>query len=86
MNHLNDIDVIVLGLGAFLVAHLCYLGALLRLRGRSGPRLAGAAVVVGASVDCASAEKVDSNSESRPARTVRRANVLNMEIPRNAME
>ena len=40
----------VLGLGAFLVAHLCYLGALLPLRGRSGPRLAGAAVVVAAVV------------------------------------
>ena len=39
-----------LGLGAFLVAHLCYLGALLPLRGRSGPRLAGATVVVAAVV------------------------------------
>ncbi|WP_328355399.1 lysoplasmalogenase [Mycobacterium sp. NBC_00419] len=36
----------VLGLGSFLVAHLCYLGALLPLRGRSRPRLAAAAVMV----------------------------------------
>ena len=40
----------VFGLGAFLVAHLCYLGALLPLRGRSGPRLTAAAVVVAACV------------------------------------
>lgn len=40
----------VFGLGAFLVAHLCYLSALLPLRGRSGPRLAAAAVVVAACV------------------------------------
>lgn len=37
----------VCGLGAFLFAHLCYLGALLPLRGNFGPaRLAIAAVVV----------------------------------------
>ncbi|WP_208300684.1 lysoplasmalogenase [Mycobacterium sp. DL592] len=36
----------VLGLGSFLVAHLCYLGALLPLRGRSAPRLVAAAVMV----------------------------------------
>lgn len=38
----------VLGLGSFLVAHLCYLGALLPLRGRSGPRSVAAAVMVAA--------------------------------------
>jgi uncharacterized membrane protein YhhN len=36
----------VLGLGSFLVAHLCYLGALLPLRGPSRPRLVASAVVV----------------------------------------
>lgn len=36
----------VLGLGSFLVAHLCYLGALLPLRGRGGARLVVAAVMV----------------------------------------
>ncbi|GAA2795541.1 lysoplasmalogenase [Mycolicibacterium pallens] len=40
----------VLGLGSFLVAHLCYLGALLPLRAPTPPRLAAAAVVVGACV------------------------------------
>ncbi|AQT80469.1 hypothetical protein B1R94_16145 [Mycolicibacterium litorale] len=40
----------VLGLGSFLIAHLCYLGALLPLRGRSRPRLAAAAVMVVACV------------------------------------
>jgi uncharacterized membrane protein YhhN len=40
----------VLGLGSFLVAHLCYLGALLPLRGRSRPRLVASAVVVVACV------------------------------------
>lgn len=36
----------VLGLGSFLIAHLCYLGALLPLRGTSRPRLVVCAVVV----------------------------------------
>jgi uncharacterized membrane protein YhhN len=36
----------VLGLGAFLVAHLCFLAALIPLVWRSGPRLAAAAVTV----------------------------------------
>lgn len=36
----------VLGLGAFLAAHLCFLAALLPLAARSGPRLAAAAVTV----------------------------------------
>jgi uncharacterized membrane protein YhhN len=36
----------VLGLGAFLVAHLCFLTALIPLVARSAPRLAGAAVLV----------------------------------------
>jgi uncharacterized membrane protein YhhN len=36
----------VLGLGAFLVAHLCFLSALVPLATRSAPRLAGAAVLV----------------------------------------
>ena len=40
----------VLGLGSFLVAHLCYLGALLPLRGGSRPRLVACAVVVVACV------------------------------------
>lgn len=40
----------VFGLGSFLVAHLCYLGALLPLRGRGRPRLAAAAVMVTACV------------------------------------
>jgi len=40
----------VLGLGSFLVAHLCFLGALLPLRGASRPRLAASAVVVVACV------------------------------------
>lgn len=40
----------VLGLGSFLVAHLCYLGALLPLRGPSRPRLVASAVVVVACV------------------------------------
>ena len=40
----------VLGLGSFLVAHLCYLGALLPLRAPSRPRLAASAVVVVACV------------------------------------
>ena len=40
----------VLGLGAFLVAHLCFLAALLPLAARSAPRLAAAAVTVGACV------------------------------------
>ena len=35
----------VFGLGSFLVAHLCYLGALLPLRGRSRPRAIAAAVI-----------------------------------------
>lgn len=35
----------VLGLGSFLVAHLCFLGALLPLRGTSRPRLVVCAVV-----------------------------------------
>jgi uncharacterized membrane protein YhhN len=38
----------VLGLGAFLVAHLCFLAALLPLAARSAPRLAAAAVTVAA--------------------------------------
>ena len=38
----------VLGLGAFLVAHLCFLAALLPLAVRSAPRLAAAAVTVAA--------------------------------------
>jgi uncharacterized membrane protein YhhN len=41
----------VLGLGSFLVAHLCYLGALLPLRGASRSRLVASAVVV---IACAS--------------------------------
>ena len=36
----------VLGLGAFLVAHLCFLSALIPLVSRSGPRLVAAAVTV----------------------------------------
>ena len=40
----------VLGLGSFLVAHLCYLGALLPLRGATRPRLVASAVVVVACV------------------------------------
>ncbi|EHB50498.1 YhhN family protein [Mycolicibacterium rhodesiae JS60] len=40
----------VLGLGSFLVAHLCYLGALLPLRAASRPRLVASAVVVVACV------------------------------------
>jgi uncharacterized membrane protein YhhN len=40
----------VLGLGAFLIAHLCFLAALLPLVGRSAPRLVAAAVLVGACV------------------------------------
>jgi uncharacterized membrane protein YhhN len=40
----------VLGLGSFLVAHLCYLGALLPMRGASRPRLVASAVVVVACV------------------------------------
>jgi uncharacterized membrane protein YhhN len=40
----------VLGLGAFLVAHLCFLAALLPLAARSAPRLAAAAVTVAACV------------------------------------
>ncbi len=40
----------VLGLAAFLVAHLCFLAALLPLRVRSTPRLAAAAVVVAACI------------------------------------
>jgi uncharacterized membrane protein YhhN len=36
----------VLGLAAFLVAHLCFLAALIPLVSRSGPRLAAAAVMV----------------------------------------
>ncbi|WP_333891419.1 lysoplasmalogenase [Mycolicibacterium gadium] len=36
----------VLGLGAFLVAHLCFLAALLPLAARSAPRLAAAALTV----------------------------------------
>jgi uncharacterized membrane protein YhhN len=38
----------VLGLGAFLVAHLCFLGALIPLVSLSAPRLAAAAVTVAA--------------------------------------
>ena len=40
----------VLGLGSFLLAHLCYLGALLPLRGRDRPRAIAAAVMVAACV------------------------------------
>jgi uncharacterized membrane protein YhhN len=40
----------VLGLGAFLVAHLCFLAALVPLATRSAPRFAGAAVLVAACV------------------------------------
>ncbi len=36
----------VLGLGAFLVAHLCFLAALIPLVSRSGPRLAAAVVTI----------------------------------------
>src|SRR5258705_4042405 len=36
----------VLGLGAFLVAHLCFLAALIPLVSRSGPRLVAAAITV----------------------------------------
>jgi uncharacterized membrane protein YhhN len=36
----------VLGLGAFLVAHLCFLAALIPLVTRSAPRLAGGAVLI----------------------------------------
>ncbi len=36
----------VLGLAAFLIAHLCFLAALIPLVSRSGPRLAAAAVMV----------------------------------------
>lgn len=38
----------VLGLGSFLVAHLCYLGALVPLRGARGSRLVVSAAVVAA--------------------------------------
>jgi uncharacterized membrane protein YhhN len=38
----------VLGLGAFLIAHLCFLAALIPLVYQTGPRLAAAAVMVGA--------------------------------------
>ena len=40
----------VLGLAAFLVAHLCFLAPLVPLVSRSGPRLAAAAVMVAACV------------------------------------
>jgi uncharacterized membrane protein YhhN len=40
----------VLGLGAFLLAHLCFLAALLPLARRSAPRLAAAAVTVAACI------------------------------------
>jgi uncharacterized membrane protein YhhN len=40
----------VLGLGAFLVAHLCFLAALIPLVGHGTPRLAAAAVVIVACV------------------------------------
>jgi uncharacterized membrane protein YhhN len=40
----------VLGHGSFLLAHLCYLGALLPLRGPTTPRLVASAVVVVACV------------------------------------
>ena len=40
----------MLGLGAFLVAHLCFLAALLPLAARSAARLAAAAVTVAACV------------------------------------
>jgi len=40
----------VLGLAAFLIAHLCFLGALLPLCARSTPRLTAAAVTVAACV------------------------------------
>ena len=40
----------VLGLGAFLIAHLCFLAALIPLVSRSGPRLAAASVMVAACV------------------------------------
>jgi uncharacterized membrane protein YhhN len=40
----------VLGLGAFLVAHLCFLAALIPLCARSTPRLAAAAAVMAACV------------------------------------
>lgn len=40
----------VLGLGAFLVAHLCFLAALIPLVQRSTPRLAAAAVIVAACI------------------------------------
>jgi len=38
----------VLGLGAFLIAHLCFLAALIPLVYQTGPRLAAAAVMVAA--------------------------------------
>jgi uncharacterized membrane protein YhhN len=40
----------VFGLGAFLIAHLCFLAALIPLVSRTGPRLAGAAVMVSACI------------------------------------
>ncbi|AGB23160.1 putative membrane protein [Mycobacterium sp. JS623] len=40
----------VLGLGAFLIAHLCFLAVLIPLVSRTGPRLAGAAVMVSACI------------------------------------
>jgi len=40
----------VLGLGAFLVAHLCFLAALLPLAARSTPRLVAAAITVAACI------------------------------------
>jgi uncharacterized membrane protein YhhN len=40
----------VLGLGAFLVAHLCFLAALLPLAARSAPRLAAAAITIAACI------------------------------------
>lgn len=40
----------MLGIGAFLVAHLCFLAALIPLARRSAPRLAAAAILVAACV------------------------------------
>jgi uncharacterized membrane protein YhhN len=40
----------VLGLGAFLIAHLCFLAALIPLVSPTGPRLTGAAIMVAACI------------------------------------
>ena len=59
----------VLGLGAFLVAHLCFLAALLPLCSSSAPRLTAAAVVVAACVArCSSGSGPTSSPKAWPYR------------------